>query len=69
MIGVMKGWTVKKMKIKELRKLTGMSQSQFADYFNIPIKTVQNWETDRRKCADYIVDLIEYKLRKEKIIK
>ena len=65
----MKGWTVKKMKIKELRELTGMSQSQFADYFNIPIKTVQNWETDRRKCADYIVDLIEYKLRKEKIIK
>nr|DAG62873.1 MAG TPA: putative transcriptional regulator [Caudoviricetes sp.] len=57
------------MKIKELRELTGMSQSQFADYFNIPIKTVQNWETDRRKCADYIVDLIEYKLRKEKIIK
>lgn len=65
----MKGWTVKKMKIKELRELTGMSQSQFADYFHIPIKNIQNWEIDRVKCADYLVDLIEYKLKKEKIIK
>lgn len=57
------------MKIKELRELTGMSQSQFADYFHIPIKNIQNWEIDRVKCADYLVDLIEYKLKKEKIIK
>lgn len=57
------------MKIKELRELTGMSQSQFADYFHIPIKNIQNWEINRTKCADYLVDLIEYKLKKEKIIK
>ena len=55
--------------IKELRIRTGMSQSQFADYFHIPKQTLQNWEQDRRECPQYLLELIEYKLEKERKFK
>lgn len=60
------------MTLKELRELSGMSRPQFAEYFGIPYRTVQSWELDSesnaRKCPDYLLDLMEYKLRKEGII-
>ena len=56
---------MKKMNIKELRTRTGMSQRQFADYFNIPKNTLQNWEQEQRKCPEYLLELIEYKLKNE----
>ena len=53
------------MTIKELREKTGLSQQKFGDYFGIPMRTVQNWEMGTRKCSQYIIDLMEYKLRAE----
>lgn len=53
------------MTIKELRVLTGLSQSKFAEKFNIPVKTIQNWEIGQRNPAPYIPDLIEKILRLE----
>lgn len=44
--------------IKELRIRTGLSQSQFAKRFNIPVKTVQNWEFGCSTPRPYIVSLI-----------
>lgn len=61
------------MTIKELREAAGMSRSKFAEYFGIPYRTVQSWElysqsVEGRKCPDYLLELMEYKLRKENII-
>lgn len=56
------------MTFKELRELSGMSMIGFAKYFNIPYRTVQDWEYGKRKCNDYIIDLMKYKLESEKII-
>lgn len=56
------------MKIKELRKQTGMTQKQFSEYLHIPQRTIECWEGEQRKPADYIVELIEYKLKNEKLI-
>lgn len=53
------------MTIKELRTQTGMSQSQFAKYFNIPPSTLKKWEQGQRQCPEYLLDLIEYKLNME----
>ena len=47
------------MLIRELRKKTGLSQSKFAEYFEIPLRTVQEWEQGRRKPPDYIPKLLE----------
>ena len=38
---------------------------EFSEYLEIPYRTLQNWETGVRKCPDYLVKLIAYKLEKE----
>lgn len=52
-------------RIKEIREQAGMSRERFCEYFKIPYRTLQNWELEIRDCPDYLVDLIEYKLRAE----
>ena len=52
-------------KIKQLRSLTGMTQQQFSDYLNIPKRTIENWETEKRVPTEWAVQLIEYKIDKE----
>ena len=48
-----------KMTIQELREKTGLTQSKFAEYFGLPLRTVQEWEQGRRKPPDYIPKLLE----------
>lgn len=57
------------MTIKELRALSGMTQQAFGDYFNIPLRSIQNWEGGQRQCPDYLLNLMQYKLEKEGIKK
>lgn len=47
------------MTIQELRAKTGLSQSKFSEYFEIPLRTVQEWEQGRRKPPEYIPKLLE----------
>lgn len=55
-------------KIKELRTLSKMTQKQFSDYLGIPMRTIQDWEYEKRTPPEYVVELIEYKLRNENVI-
>ena len=62
------------MTIKELREMSGKSQAEFAALLGIPKRTIQNWEWEGknpqgRKCPDYVIGLIEYKLKNEGVIK
>lgn len=57
------------MTIKELRELTGMKRTKFAEYFGIPYRTMQDWELGKSDIAPYLLDLMRYKLEKEGIIK
>lgn len=57
------------MTFKELRLLSGMKMTEFGQYFELPYRTVQNWEYERRNCPLYLLKLMEYKLRNEGIIK
>ena len=56
------------MTIKEMREVTGLSQSKFANAIGVPVRTLQYWEQDKRTPPPYVVALIEYKLRNEKLI-
>ena len=50
------------MRFKEIRKLTGLTQSAFAEKYNIPKRTVENWEStssNARKAPEYVLDLLE----------
>lgn len=50
------------MTFKELRTASGMKQQDFADYFGIPKRTIENWEAGVNKCPEYLLDLMKYKL-------
>ena len=55
--------------LKELRELTGMNRKVFAAYFDIPYRTITDWELNNRKMPEYILRMMEYQLRMEKLIK
>lgn len=54
--------------IKGLRIASGMTQREFSEYFGIPKRTIEDWEVERRKCPEYLADLIAYKLITENLI-
>ncbi len=56
-------------RIIELRKSTGMNRKEFCEYFGIPYRTVTEWERGTRKMPDYVLRLIEYQVRMEKMRK
>lgn len=53
----------------DLRESTGMTRKEFCEYFEIPYRTVQDWELGNRKMPDYLLRLMEYKIRMEQGIK
>ncbi len=55
--------------IKEARKATGLLQSEFAEYLEIPIRTLQQWEQGRRNMPDYVLRLILFKLEVDGLTK
>lgn len=56
------------MNIRQLRNEMGMTQSVFAMYFKIPIRTIQEWEQGRRKPPQYLINLLSRIARLEKQI-
>ncbi len=52
----------------ELRESTGMTRREFCDYFEIPYRTMQDWELGNRKMPNYLLRLMVYKLKIEKLI-
>ena len=47
------------MELKEMRKLLGLSQSAFGKRYNISVRTIQDWESGRRKAPIYVLELLE----------
>lgn len=56
------------MTIKEMRTAAGMTQQEFAEYFSIPKRTVENWEQGISKPSESLKQLIEYKLIHEGLL-
>lgn len=52
----------------QIKEASGMNWKEFSAYFQIPYRTVQDWERGNRKMPEYLLRLMEYKLRIEKII-
>ncbi len=55
------------MNIREMRTRLGDTQSEFAARYNIPFRTVQNWEAGVRKPPEYITNLLESRIRADLI--
>lgn len=53
------------MTIKELRQSTGLSQSAFSERFEIPRRTIEDWEAGRRNPPTYVTKLIELAIKSD----
>lgn len=52
-----------------IREETGMNRREFAEYFGIPYRTIQDWELGKRQMPDYLLRLIAYKVKVEQLTK
>ena len=48
-----------------MRTRLGDTQSEFAARYHIPFRTIQNWENGMRKPPQYILDLLENRIRED----
>ncbi len=54
--------------LKDLRKMKGMNRREFSEYMGIPLRTMEEWEAGRRKMPDYVLRLISYRVKVEKVL-
>jgi len=47
------------MTVRDMRLQLGDTQTEFSARYNIPFRTIQNWEAGVRKPAQYILDLLQ----------
>lgn len=52
--------------IKDIRSATHLSQASFAEQYNIPKRTIENWESGTRIPPEYIVELLSSKVISDK---
>lgn len=52
--------------IKKLRESTGLSQEKFGEALGgIPVRTLQDWEAEKRNPPAWVVELISYKVQND----
>ena len=47
------------------KEQAGMTQKEFARYFGIPLRTMENWFSEKREIPDYLLRLMLYRLEIE----
>jgi transcriptional regulator with XRE-family HTH domain len=47
-----------KITIKDARKIAGLTQTQMAARYQIPLRTIEDWESGKRKPASYVEKLL-----------
>ena len=55
--------------VKTLRTNMGLNRREFCDYYEIPYRTVADWEAGKRKMPDYVLRLMKYKAEIENMCK
>ncbi len=53
------------MNIKEIREFTGLGPAQFAKKYEIPYRTIHDWETGKSKPPEYVLKLLERVVRED----
>ena len=56
------------MEIKEVRKALGLSLKKFSERYKIPLRTLENWEGNKNTPPDYVLELLEYKIKNDLVI-
>ena len=51
---------ISRMSVLEIRTLLGLSRAAFSRAYNIPLRTLENWDAGTRKTPGYVRELISY---------
>lgn len=54
------------MIFNEILEKSGLNQSDFSRKFNIPLRTIQNWNREERIPPDYVLELLNFAIEAEK---
>lgn len=53
------------MTIRDVRQSASLTQKQMSDLLGIPLRTIEDWDSGRRKPPEYVTALIIFKLTAE----
>ena len=56
------------IELKKIREELGMNRTEFSRYIDIPLRTLEEWEAGRRQMADYVLRLITYYTKMERLL-
>ena len=43
----------------EIREMLSESRAEFSRQYNIPVRTLENWESGKSSCPEYVRSLLE----------
>lgn len=55
--------------LKRTREMLGMNRTEFSNYMEIPLRTLEEWEAGRRRMPDYLLRLIVYYVQMQRLLK
>ena len=55
------------IRLKKIRENLGMNRTEFSRYISIPLRTLEEWEAGRRQMPDYVLRLITYYTKMERL--
>lgn len=60
---------LKSSEIREIRRKTGLSQAKFSEKYEIPKRSIENWEEGTRSAPQYVLNLLRFRVEKETDVK
>jgi len=51
--------------MRTIRASTGLTQKAFSEKYDIPLRTLQDWEGGKREAPDYVLSLLAFAVRSE----
>lgn len=55
--------------LKGIREMLDMNRTVFSRYMDIPLRTLEEWEAGRRQMPEYVLRLIAYYVKVQKLMK
>lgn len=56
-------------RVRKLRESTGLNRKEFCKRYNIPYRTMTEWELGHRHAPDYVIRLLAYYIETQEIMK
>ena len=55
--------------LKGIREMLDMNRTECSRYMDIPLRTLEEWEAGRRQMPEYVLRLIAYYVKVQKLMK